>query len=317
MEVRFEDVVTDFPVVGIEHDDRHKLRTEADCREAAAFMFALPESGIAGFLYPWVDNRGMAGSAVCLFGPALSTPIKERFEEIAIPDEMTFRDWDVRGLKMTLGAPHRSIDLNFTGTRVQIDCHYEAIHPPYAFSSHKDGCPAYYADDRTEQHGRLSGTLTVDGKSYSLNTFMQRDHSWGTRIWGLNQHYKWFHATTGESAVHFFEMQSFGRTLLRGYVFKQGRMAEIRTATSQYVFDDNMHHESIDVVATDSAGRITIINSKVFAKFQYDVNPMIVLNEGATTVEIDGVAGTGWCEFCWNQDYYDFAKQHVGQFGRS
>lgn len=311
----YEDIVTDLPVVADEHDDRHNLRPQAHCREAAAFMFQLPDEGIAGFLYPWVDNKGMAGSAVCVFGPAIDVPIKERFEEVAVPDSMTFKNWDVRGLTMKLGEPHRGIDLSFRGERVQIECHYEALHPPYAFSSHKDGCPSYYADDRTEQHGRLTGTLVVDGKSYTLNTFMQRDHSWGTRIWGLNQHYKWFHATTETSAVHFFEMQSFGRTLLRGYVYKDGQMAEIRSVSYDFIYDANMHHEAIDVVATDSAGRTTTIDCKVFAKFQYDADPMIMLNEGATTVEIDGVSGSGWCEFCWNKNYYEFAKQHVAEFG--
>ena len=314
--MRYEDIVTDLPMLAAEHDDRHRLRPEAHCREAAAFMFAVPNEGIAGFLYPWVDNKGMAGSAVCLFGPAIATPIKERFEEIAVPDSMSFHDWDVRGLTMKLGEPHRTVDLSFRGERVQIECHYEALHPPYAFSSHKDGCPSYYADDRTEQHGHLTGTLTVDGKTYALDTLMQRDHSWGTRIWGLNQHYKWFHATTAQSAVHFFEMQSFGRTLLRGYVFKDGQMAEISSVSYDFKFDDAMHHEAIDVIATDSAGRTTAISSTVFAKFQYDADPMIVLNEGATTVTIDGVSGTGWCEFCWNKTYYEFAKQHVAQFGQ-
>lgn len=313
--MRYEDISTDIPPVADEHDDRHRLRPAAHGREAAAFMFQLPDEGIAGFLYPWVNNQGMAGSAVCLFGPAIETPIKERFEDMPVPDTMTFHDWSTRGFTMKLGEPHRGVDLSFKGQRVQIECHYEAIHPPYAFSSHEDGCPSYYADDRTEQHGHLTGTLTVDGKSYVLDTFMQRDHSWGTRIWGLNQHYKWFHATTAESAVHFFEMQSFGRTLLRGYVYKEGRMAEIRSVAYDFVYDANMHHEAIDVIATDADGRRTRIDSQVYAKFQYDVDPMIVLNEGGTTVEIDGVPGSGWCEFCWNRPYYDFAKQHVVEFG--
>lgn len=312
----FDGIISDVPELADEHDDRHRLGTERHAREAAAFMFALPDNGIAGFLYPWVDNQGLAGSAVCLFGPAIETPIKERFTDVTVPDEMNFHDWRVGGLTMRLGEPHRTVHLSFAGERVQIQCHYEALHPPYAFSSHEDGCPSYYADDRTEQHGRLTGSLVIDGRRYALDTFMQRDHSWGTRIWGLNQHYKWFHATTAGAAVHFFEMQSFGRTLLRGYVFKEGRMSEIRRVEYDFAYDDNMHHEAIDVVATDAAGRSTTIRSKVFAKYQYDADPMIMLNEGATTVEIEGETGSGWCEFCWNMDYYRFARQHVAQFGK-
>lgn len=312
--MRYEDVAADLPPVANEHDDRHRLRPPHG-REACAFMFQLPEEGFAGFLYPWVNNQGMAGSAVCLFGPSIAEPIKERFDEVAVPDSMTFRHWDVRGLTMKLGEPHRMVDLSFRGERVQIEAHYDAIHPPYAFSSHEDGCPSYYADDRTEQHGRLTGTMTVDGRTIELDGFMQRDHSWGTRIWGLNQHYKWFHATTAEAGVHFFEMQSFGRSLLRGYVFKDGRMAEIRSVAYDFIYDKNMHHDAINVTATDSAGRETRIECTVFAKFQYDADPMIVLNEGGTMLTIDGISGTGWCEFCWNRNYYDYARKFVAEFG--
>lgn len=309
--MNFDDIITDLPAVPDADDNRHALRPEPHCREAAAFMFELPEHGIGGFLYPWVNNDGTAGSAVVLFGPGVGESIQERFEAEAVPDNMDFHDWRVRGLTMRLGEPHKSVDLSFTGERVTIDCHYEAIHPVYAFSSHKDGCPSYYADDRTEQHGRLTGTLVVDGKSYELNHFMQRDHSWGTRIWGLNQHYKWFHATTATSAIHFFEMQSFGKVVLRGFVFKDGRMAEVRSIDYDFEFDENMHHNNFDVTVVDSAGRSTAIRCVVYAKFQYIADPMILLNEGATTVTVDGTPGTGWCEFCWNKEYLLFAKQYV------
>lgn len=277
-------------------------------------MFQIPEEDVAGFLYPWVNNDGTAGSAVVLFGGGIGDPIMERFEAEEIPAGMDFDDWRVRGFTMKVGEPHKTVALKFEGERVQIDCHYDAIHPVYAFSFHKDGCPPYYADDRTEQHGRLTGTLTVDGKRYDLDTFMQRDHSWGPRVWGLNQHYKWYHATTAESAVHFFEMQSFGKVNVRGYVFKDGQMAEVRGLDYDYTFDENMHHSTFDVTVTDSAGRDTRIDAVIYAKFTYPVDPMIQLNEGATTVTIDGVPGSGWCEFCWNKEYLDFARQYAAQY---
>jgi hypothetical protein len=41
---------------------------------------------------------------------------------------------------------------------------------------------------------------------------------------------------------------------------------------------------------------------------------MIVLNEAAITVEMLGESGSGWCEFCWNRNYLEFARSHVGKF---
>ena len=118
----FDDIITDFPAVPQADDNRHALRPEPHCREAAAFMFELPEHGIGGFLYPWINNDGTAGSAVVLFGTGVGESIQERFEAEAVPDDMDFHDWRVRGLTMRLGEPHKSVDLSFTGERVSIDC---------------------------------------------------------------------------------------------------------------------------------------------------------------------------------------------------
>ena len=310
----FENIATDMPALAVEHDNRHTLRNEPHAREAVVFMLELPEHGIAGFVYPWVNAKGLASAAVCMFGPGVGDPVQERFEEVAVPDDMDFRDWRVAGLTMKLDEPHVSADVEFRGQRVNIRYRFEAMHPVYAFSFHKDGCPQYYADDRTEQHGRISGTLEIDGKSYPFDTFGQRDHAWGNRVWGINQHYKWFHATTADTAVHFFEMQSFGARHFRGFVFKDGRMAQVEDVEHRYAFDENMHHVAIDAVVRDSAGRSTSITGETFAKYQFEVDPMVILNESAITVTIEGKDGVGWCEFCWNRNYLAFARQHVAQF---
>jgi hypothetical protein len=310
----FENVVTTLPAFGIEHDNRHILRSEPHAREAVVFMLLVPEHGIAGFIYPWINANGTASAATCIFGPGVGEPIQERFEEVVVPADMDFFDWNVGGLSMKIDQPHVSADVSFSGKRIKIQYRFDALHPVYAFGSHKDGCPQYYADDRTEQHGRAKGTLEIDGKSFEFDTFGQRDHAWGNRVWGLNQHYKWFHATTANCAVHFFEMQSFGTKHIRGFVFKGGRMAQVETVEYQYLFDDTMHHTAIDVLVSDDAGRTTAIQSKMFAKFQFDVNPMVLLNESATTVKMEGEEGVGWCEFCWNRAYLEFAKDHVSKF---
>lgn len=56
------------------------------------------------------------------------------------------------------------------------------MRPPYAFCSHP------------------KGNLRVDRRDYPLKDFMIRDHSWGLRVWGLNQHYECFHATNANVA---------------------------------------------------------------------------------------------------------------------
>jgi hypothetical protein len=60
---------------------------------------------------------------------------------------------------------------------------------------------------------------------------------------------------------------------------------------------------------------VTSLSCKAIAQFVYPVDPMIQLNESPIEVTMEGRQGSGWCEFCWNKNYLDFARQHV-HFGK-
>jgi hypothetical protein len=249
-----------------------------------------------------------------LFGPGVAKPVLERFDEVPVADTMDFYDWRVQGIRLQIQEPLVSAQVAFKSDRINIDCRFDALHPGYAFSSHKDGCPRYFADDRIEQHGRLSGNLELDGRSIAFDTVGQRDHSWGSRIWGLNQHYKWFHATSATAAVHFFEFQSLGKVRLRGFVLKQGRLSAVTAIDYEYVLDADMNHTAIEVQLTDAAGRTTCVKSTAFACHRFDADPMVMNHESALTATIDGEPGVGWCEFSWNRNYLEFAKPYANRY---
>lgn len=279
-----------------DHALRHRMRE--GCRESLAHMLMFPELGIAGFLYPSVHSDGFAKGRVALFGPGVGNePVQEQVEG-QVPDSLNFDDWQHGPLRMAITRPHHTVELAWRGERIQFEGQFEAFHPPYAFSLADQGVPPYYGDDRTEQHGRLRGQLTLDGKSSEIDAFMIRDHSWGPRIWGLNQHYKWVHATTEDCSLHCFEMQSFGHRELRGYVYRDGVMEHVTGMDCDYRFDDQMMHQSFDASVTDSGGRRTEVRCQAFATLQVELDPVVYNNEAALSVDIDGRQGSGWCEFC-------------------
>ena len=294
------------------HALRHRMGEGG--RESLAHMLVFPEHGIAGFIYPTVLADGFAKGRACLFGPAVPGTVEEHVEG-SVPGSLDFDDWHTGPLRMKVREPHKLVELSWEGSRIQFQGRFEAKHPPYAFSMHPLGNPPYYGDDRTEQHGRVVADLHVDGRGFKANGWLIRDHSWGPRIWGLNQHYKWFHAITAECSIHFFEMQSFGRRQLRGFLFRDGVMEHVAEVDCEFVLDDEMMQKALDVRVVDTTGRVAVIQSKAFANIQLEFDPMIYLNEAALTLTIDGQAGTGWCEFCWNRDYFTFAKQYVARYG--
>lgn len=294
------------------HAFRHELR--ADGRESLAHMLMMPELGLAGFVYPTMRATGEVKGRACLFGPALDEPVSEEATAAPTPG-MDFDRWEAGPLTMRVRAPHERVDIAWAGPRIGVEGQFEALHPPYAFSLHPGGNPAYYGDDRTEQHGRLTATLRVDDRRMTHDGFLVRDHSWGPRIWGLNQHHKWIHAVTPECSVHVFEMQSFGRVHRRGFVWARGALSHVAAVDQAIDYDDTMMQREYRARITDEDGRVVELTARTFASIQLRWDPEVYLNEAAAEVELDGRPGTGWLEFCWNRRYFDTAAPYVSRYG--
>lgn len=295
-----------------EHAFRHKLTVEG--RESLAHILLMPEHNIAGFIYPTVLGSGIAKSTACFFSPDFPEQIVE-IEESPVADGMDFGDWRHGPLRMAVIEPLKRVDIAWHGSRIHFNGSFTATHPPYAFSSHPRGNPPYFGSDRTEQHGRVVAELELDGRKLHHEGFLVRDHSWGPRVWGLNQHYKWIHATTGDSSMHFFEMQAFGRTEMRGFLFKDGEMQHLARVDYEYVYGDDMLQKIFDVTVTDTTGRQSRTVFTMFGMLTSSHDPKTLINTGCATLDFDGEQGVGVCEFAWNKDYFDFAKTFAGKFG--
>lgn len=293
------------------HAYRHALR--ADGRESLAHMLMFPDHGVAGFIYPTMRATGPAKARAALFGPGLAEAVQEEAER-DFPSSMDFGDWRTGPLHMAVREPHHVVDLEWNGDRIRFKGHCEALHPPYAFSSHPGGNPPYYGDDRTEQHYRLARDVSVDGRSFHHDGYLIRDHSWGPRIWGLNQHHKWLHAVTPTQSLHIFEMQSFGTVHLRGFLWKDGVMRHIARFDYDLDYDDGMMQRAIDARIVDTDGREVNLRCRTFAAIRLEWDPAVYLCEAGVRAEIDGEQGVGWAEFCWNRDYFDFAHPHTARF---
>ncbi|MCK9285329.1 MAG: hypothetical protein M0P39_13730 [Rhodocyclaceae bacterium] len=310
--MKFEDITSDIAPLSPADDGRHALRKEALARESLVFTLQLPEEKIAGWVYPRVGSDGKAAGVFAVFGDGVpGGPIYEVFHDIAVPDSMNFTQWRVAGVELDLTNPLRTAHVKYASQRLTYDFTFEAIHPAYGYHSHPDGCPQYFADNRFEQSGRVKGTVTIDGRAIPFDVLGQRDHSWGTRNWGVNYHYKWFHATTPDSAVHFFKMDYLGRSLTRGYVFKDGHFSQLKEANViDFTLDEDMIHTDIVVELHDLAGRTTRVSGRRFAHQPLPVTDHgVTLNEVAMIIEIDGKPGTGWCEFQWDDSYLAHMKQ--------
>ena len=297
------------------HDARHKLRADALARESLVFMLQLPEHDVAAFVYTWVSGESKAGTAFCVYGPAVgAAPLFEAVDGISVPFDMGFDDWRVGGCRVRHGKALEVADVSFDGKAARLEYHFKAMHPAYNYGAQIGGCPRWLADDRFEQSGRVKGTLTIGDRKIAFDTFGHRDHSWGTRDWGAAQHWKWLESQAhcserGDLSVHFFDIEAGGRNILRGYVQKDGRIEEVTAVHVNYTNNDRWDHTAIEAVVEDAGGRMTVVRGKTFAIYEFKVNPMATLNEGSMSIEIDGVKGVGHVEMCWPKAYLDFLRE--------
>ncbi|MDN5873021.1 MAG: DUF2804 domain-containing protein, partial [Sinobacteraceae bacterium] len=194
------------PQIDPVNDGRHRLRDEPLERESMPYTISLPEHGIAIAIYTWVTKDHRAGAMLAVCGPAVGNePIVEIADDIEVGPSANFDNWVVGPLHVQHALDLRNARIRGRGQRVALDAAFEASHPAYAYSVDSRGCPAFAATDRIEQSGRVRGSITVDGNRYDFDTTAARDHSWGTRDWDYAQHWKWVHAQTADTALHFWQ----------------------------------------------------------------------------------------------------------------
>lgn len=292
------------------HDDRHRLKPGPTARESVPYMINSPEDGIAGFTYTWVNGSGEAGAVLALFGPAVGdAPIVEALPDRPVPDTMTFADWRIEHFAMEQDLAFGHADVRWDGQRAKLDLAFDAFHPPYAYGANQDGCPSYTALDRIEQSGTLKGFIEVDGRRIAYDGLGHRDHSWGTRDWGAFQHYNWFEGQTADGvAVHFWRFIALGKVNLRGYVFKDGLLAEVTAVDLDVRYSDDLWQQSLTARVTDEAGRETLVEADFYAHYTLVPSDLLHLREGAARVRYDGKPGVGWMEVAWPPAYLEYVK---------
>lgn len=298
------------PAIDPVNDGRHALRDLPLDRESIPYVVTIAEHGIAAFIYTWVNKDHRAGSVFVAYGPGVgATPIVEKIDDVEMPANANFDDWKVGAVHLRQDLKMKTATIEVTGQRVGMEARYEALHPAYAYSSHPDGCPAWAATNRIEQAGRIKGRLTIDGRAFDFDTTGARDHSWGIRDWQVPQHWTWLHAQAGpELCVHFWQIDNYGRTDLRGYVLRDGRMAEVTDVELDIGFDEQYLQKRIDTIVRDNAGRTSRITGEYFGHFPLVPGPHTTLYEGALKCTIDDRPGVGWTEVMWPTDYLNYLR---------
>lgn len=212
--------------------------------ETLALPFSVPEANINVVVY--LVTRPKLGVAMC--DVTMLDRIAPLWEEQLYVDNMqhlpcpeTLTKFALpNGLSFEVIEPLKLFRLTYDGIDdTRFDLHYRALHEPYDINdpamdptaAARQG-PAWDSSwsGHYEQTYRISGTLTVRGRTLAVDCVETGDRSWGPRPERDNGAVIWWHASFGEAlTVHLFTGHDIAtRTSLgphvSGYVLEDGEI---------------------------------------------------------------------------------------------
>ena len=178
---------------------------------------------------------------------------------------LNLRDYDI----VYEGFDDTSANLRFRGLHEPFDIHDPAHSPKAVADDHARiegaGQGAAYAS-HFDLTGRITGTLTVRGRTYKVDCIETMDHSWGHRPEVGLRTLGWMHAHFGEDlAFHWinqFDLEApsdSAHPLAHGYVLENGRITGLADLDLKVTRHGTLPI-AIEAAATDAKGRVFRMN---------------------------------------------------------
>ena len=283
---------------------RHPLEGPLD-RESIAYCIIVPEEKSLYLLYSWVNAADRAGYAFAIYRDGPEPAYFQRREDLPARGR-DFDDWQVGDLHINAGNGFEHATATYRDEHCQLTLDYRSIHAPFDYAQNAGGCPRYQATNRYEQSGRMRGTLVRDGRRIDFDQPGHIDHSWGRRDWDAVHHYKWLAIAGDDRAANVMIALVEGETLYNGYVFVDGVLSPLVSATTRTTYDARWFQETLHVSAKDEAGRTTPIDfPQRFATARWDVSPTFNFTDVVMNGSLAGGPVHAYTQYAWPRTYLD------------
>ncbi len=232
----------------------HELGPEPTFNESMYANAFDPAVGLGGwFRIGNRANEGRGEMTVCLYLPGPGgTPEGGQVAFMFQRPEVHSNDaLDAAGLSFTVVEPFEELRIRYAGKVLLLDDPLQMVEPREAFTSNPyadctvdlrylrasdpfGGEPEEaheregeeFARGHYEQLGRAVGTITVGDRSWTIDGFGLRDHSWGPRTWQAPWYYRWLTGNLGVDAG--FMVSRIARRdrdgTRAGFVWSEGKM---------------------------------------------------------------------------------------------
>jgi hypothetical protein len=291
---------------GPDDDRRHRPEPGGRMRDSLFWEMIMPEERLGLQVYLYLTDRGRSGFNVVVWGPE-SEPVAVVLGGGTVPDDMDLDDFALHGLTVRQPELLRTAEVAYTGEEVRLEYRFAAIHDAFSYHANPDGLPSWFARNRMEQTGRVSGFLEVAGRRIDWDRRMgHRDHSWGTRNWGIPHHWKWFVAYTDAGrAVNGWIWIARGEWGFAGYVLRDGEPIPVSRIEHHATYRDDMSQQRLVAELVDTAGGRTAVTFERFGLVKLPTGDRMATEiwESACDATIDGEPAAGQWETHWPRDY--------------
>jgi hypothetical protein len=271
----------------------------------------MPDERLGLQVYLYLTDRGRVGYNVAVWGPEQEPLALELGGGVVGPD-MDFDDFAFDGLTVSQPQLRRTARVAYASEHVRLQYDFEAVHDAFSYRANPDGLPSWFAANRLEQSGRVAGFLEVPGEGGRVRRIDwngrmgHRDHSWGTRDWGMPHHWKWFVAYTESGrAVNGWIWIAKGEWGFAGCVVRDGVTIPVSRIEHTADYDDDMTQRRLNAVLVDVTGGRTHVVLERYGLIKLPSNDKAGTEiwESACDATIDGEPGAGQWETHWPTAY--------------
>lgn len=280
-------------------EGRHPAGAGNLWNESYYFNFYDSQTQIGGFTRIGLQENIKKSNVWCLLlkdgKPAYSHFILE------LPHTGTGMDQGVTvgGLTYRVLEPLKRFKIEYKDRDTQLDLTWEAVHPVKEIGEKKGELPQNIASAHYEQGGIVTGTVTIKGRSYPIQGFGMRDHSWGIRDWEGVKNWMALWPIFGKdlliTAIRI--TLSDDKVIHTGFIFDgKGNIDVVEVEPKLELAEDGLTQKSVNLRVKDERGARREITGKLIANFPlpYDGN---ILNEAMFEYQLGERVGHGLFEY--------------------
>lgn len=297
-------------------DEMHPVgQASLDWTETVWFSFNVPERGLGGWLYVQSrPNLGTGSGGAFVYGPgawgAWEQPFYAYFHHLPLPEQLDLRDVTFpNGVSVRMTEPGLRYELGYRfrdHDEFVADLEFVGLTPPVP---HVTGAPPFVGSSHYDQHGRVTGTIRLNGETIPVDCFAVRDRSWGRRPEhigrGVGRLSYLFGTVSADEGVLVFatppadDPRSEVEQLSSGYLFRDGSVQRLASATRRNHRDPNTGGvERVEVDAIDVIGREIRVEGETVSRLAMQTGGLCVAS--LLRLSVDGREGWGEDQDVWS-----------------